>query len=628
MLNHERFLGVMGDIRAVLGKSPKLLAEFDRARFAREATHEDAASYLVMNPAPWAPEERAAHEFDHLTNHVGRDAWRMRAGDDLLYGNSVNVLPVGGSCAIETWGTRTIERVRQHETDRLSAVAERLLEMAPTFSHATGALLTGGRHGVHFIEDRLWASRLTQWGLTDAARKVRTAYDRIHAAVERRARLINPEVVLTAINFDELELRDGPIRRWFSEMGIEDDESFGIAEVLYTYCGPELRDIVSKLLRQGGHLWGQDVTHVVRLKQVDHNDWDSSMDRVAKGIVLNGGVLPEDATYAVRTGIAVARWVRRHRETNPSRVAGFFDMPYGSGPIHMVPNLPAANNTTDALIASPVRLWHGNLDEHLAYLQTMLEPVITRTEGEAFTAGVNLRARRGKVSGKLAKATSQRDRKVALLAELGHAQSVYEMLQRGERPSDSNEDQTIVDLMIHRIDRTLTSFEDRELTPRDAQESLMLRALREDLTGETMRPEIWHAMVVRFEEDRVASIKLANSALAQAEQEIEAATRELAQIDAQIQPAAREKPVFMTVYPLHTNLFILYATQFLFDPDFRDFLHEVATVEQSDLGKEDKQPEIRRLCAQIFPKLSVYLRYIMTGGEFPERMRSSRVFHS
>ncbi len=625
MLSHERFTGVTGAIRTVFRQSPKLLGEFDRARAAREATEEDAASYLVMNPHPWAPEERDPGEFNHLTEHLGRDSWRMRAGDDLLYGNSVKVLPVGGSCAIETWGMRTIERVRHHEADRLAQIADQLLAMAPTFSHATGALLTGGAHGVHFIEDRLWSDRLTQWGVGDAVHKVRAAYDRIHAAVERRACLINQDAQIVSINFDELALREGPIRRWFAEMGLEDDENFGVAEVLYTYCGPEMRDIVTGLLRSAGHGWSDRVTHVVRAKQIDHNDWDSTMDRAAKSLVLNGGKLPEDATYAVRAGIAVARWVRRHRRENPSRVSGFFDMPYGWGPIHMVPKLPATSDTTDALIASPVRLWHGNVAAHLDYLASMLEPANARTEMPD-EADLDLRARRGKANGAVAKAKGLCDRKTKLLAELAHAQRVYADLLQGKRPGSSDEDQTVFNAMIHRIDRTLAGFEGRELTERDITDRMMLRALREDLTGSTMRPDLWRPMIERFEADRLASVTLAQTAFDQAERDLTAATRKLAAFDAQLSP--REKPVIMTVYPLHTNLFVLYATQFLFDPDFRAFLHEIAQIDTSEQGKEYKQREIRRLCALIFPKLSAYLQYIMLGGEFPDVMRNTRVFHS
>ncbi len=675
---------VTAALRATLRGSPKLLAEFDRADPARAATHEASKAYLLLQPAPHAPESFTTDGFDHLVGHVGPDVWRMRCVDQRFASNHMVVLPLGGSCAIETWGMRIIEGVRQREPDRLAEVADRILAMGPTFTHATGAMLTGAPISVHFRETGLWAQRLAEWGVDGAIDKTHTAYDGIQAAVERRARLVNPDATVLGIDFNELALREGPIERWFADMDFPYDPSFGIAEVLYTYTGPELFNLVMGRIRDRVNPAAlARFTHVARLKQVDHCDWESAVDALGKKAILNGGNLPDDATYPLRAGVRVGRWIREQWGNTPSLVSGFFDTPFDNQPLHMVPYLPGGPSVDDQL-GNPMRLHAGNVDAHLVWLETYLEE---RMEGDYAVRAVELTDRRRERQELTRKITKHRERVPMLegrhvVAEIQvlilrgllegrlpmRGEAVHEETRTALQTSVAAKRQKVdctdlsytmlpvievhlgadvaknpilrAELALRDLLRRLTRMREsigkkEEKDMRDESDLDQIAALLTDIEEKpaALEPGRWRELGQTLLKETESELLNLRDRLAAIPTELAELDRTLAAFDVEstahkVTPASTTPPG--SILPLHKNLFVAYATQFLFDPDFRAFMSAVHVIEewyeslegdQQTAARQEHVRLIRVECRRIYPKLAAYLRYVLQGGAMPsERM--------
>jgi len=145
--------------------------------------------YLMLNPNSIAPEDLSEDDLRRLLETLGPDGFRIRSINPRLLEDGASPLPLGGSFAIETWGMKLLDPFKK-QPENLIRLAGVLLGLAPTISHITGAILPAGEMGVHFIEDGLWGQRIEdEYGVEDGRTKTTEAYQRIHAAVERRAKL-------------------------------------------------------------------------------------------------------------------------------------------------------------------------------------------------------------------------------------------------------------------------------------------------------------------------------------------------------------------------------------------------------------------------------------------------------
>ena len=105
---------------------------------------------------------------------------------------------------------------------------------APTITHISGAMLGGYDYGVHYWETDMWRERVErEYGINhdEALTLVEEAYQRIHNAVQRRSRLINPRSVIINVNFDELDLNLA-IEQWLAQLGL-DPNDHRVLEVIY-----------------------------------------------------------------------------------------------------------------------------------------------------------------------------------------------------------------------------------------------------------------------------------------------------------------------------------------------------------------------------------------------------------
>ncbi len=405
---YQKFTKVLEDIWPQYGENSGSYAEdFFRAR-DHAAGNFDAYS----NISPYAVD--LAHldpdAFDVAVHNLGTpDYVRVRHVPPIFSTNGKVPLPVGGSCILETHAMRTATelQVGEHKS-QLADFARAVVEMAPTITHISGAMLGGQKEGtVHFNESDMWISRLVGYGIPqdEAQQIVLGAYSRINEAVERRNKLINPLSTTIHVDFDELDLQPA-IKSWFDEIGIRYDPSFRLSEVAYTYVGPNQLSLLKRALNikiESGALTPEQIavaremintaTHHARMKQVDHTR-DSS--GVPGSIVTGHRDLTDEErqrhkeSYAFRTILALMRDVHRRREDSTSVVAGFADIPSGNSVMHEtrsvgyrfsgLPGDPSHEASVHQQLTNPARLHRGNVDEHLEYLRAHLKDPSTKKE--------------------------------------------------------------------------------------------------------------------------------------------------------------------------------------------------------------------------------------------------------
>ena len=650
---------------------------FHQVRLCRERIREgNYKLYLILNPNSIAPEDLSEDDLRRLLETLGPDGVRIRSINPRLLDNGAFPLPLGGSCAIETWGMKLLAPFKK-QPENLSRLAEALLSLAPTISHITGAILPAGEMGVHFIEDGLWGQRIEdEYKVEDGRTKTTEAYQRIHAAVERRAKLAtgNPEYRLYPVRFEELHLLEGPLQRWFEEMGLDFDPNFGIAQVIYTYVGPELLNLVKQALIDNHGISPADLDRfnlAARLKQIDHNDWDATMGQL-KRTILTGEI--DDSVkgllekYPFRAGLKIARWIRGTASTNTSAPSGFFDLFWG-GKIYHMENFFSPQRDVDKLlnaIQNEQRLLHGrNLREHIEYLRGYLTIPVVSTEKQFSVANnasfSNLRSELQRINSKI----DNYNKRMAILTATKKliSQSDIQGLNSVDR-------QRAVDDVISRWRSFLKSirrryeFEDifeehslNQLDERDLKDLLKLSLVIEKLNqissmplSELMSEEERNLLATFIRVIQKIEIKeeeLIKNFIESIEKEIEFLSKETSKLerdkdDREIElinlesqnRASLEKDKLPAFYPLPENLIIAYATQFIFDPDFREFLRRVAEIERGEFilqdglsqnderqrrleDKKRKGQKIQELCQLIFPKLEAYLIYIFEGGDYP-----------
>jgi len=636
---------VVDAVGSVFRERDSLIDEYDRAYYARKATADEYTSALLFtNPDPYALEELSSERQGILAQNVGPDFLRLRTIPLELTRDGNRPLVVGGSCAIETWGMRLIEKLKQGQKETIPQIAESLLSMAPTWSHVTGALLTGADVAVHYWEDRLWAQRLSEWGVADAQELVRAGYKRIHEAVARRARLINQNSVLLDVSFDDLDLHEGPIQRWCQDLGLPYNPQFGIADVMYTYLGTEILQLVRRAVRRRHpelYRLVRDKTHHTRIKQIDHNDWDSGVADI-KSIILGGEPNEHQRKllegYPFQFGVKLASWVRTGGGRSQALVGGFFDMPGDGQVAHMQPDIWGARTILEQ-VSSSVRLTSRNVERHFAFLEGYLlcvkGPAPKRSEAE-IEAKDGLKKSVVTATSEIAKAKTAIKRHADNLARMKGQVELLCLIVAGATINGASDS---LNALLARLTSTQESIENREgeHTDEDKEDLADLKVIlgneREIHLGETGRIkdlQLVHKLteslplemvIVRSQAVVCIVTQIVNERLLK---------RLEAEVKARVPVRDPLEPFTRRLWPLASNPFLWYATQFLWDADFREFIIKAVELDEyrssGDSTEEKKRrrleatEELQSLCIRLYPKLKRYLTYIMRGGDYPYDM--------
>lgn len=645
-------------IRTIIGKS-EAADYFDQPKLWRE----NSRLYLTFNPNPLSPEDLTTEQIAFLYSKIGPDFFRLRAiNPGILKGD---FLPLGGSCAIETWGMELLNSLKKYPELR-ARLAEVLLSFAPTISHVTGAILATGNFGVHFIEDGLWGQRIEdEYRVQNGRSKTTQAYQKIHEAVERRAKLASgdPNYQLIPVNFDELGLLEGPLERWFEEMGMEFDPNFRIAQVIYTYVGPELLELVknSLITRHGiPQKLLETYTIATRLKQIDHNDWDATMAEL-KPIIL-GEPPTEKQTellknYPFAAGLAIAKWIRDNIPFNRSQPSGFFDLPYDGRMYHMRNFYrPTGPDEIEDLILrlqnDPRILREGNLETHLQYLRGFLEiSPIDRTLPPQKPDKVVINELKTQIQ-RIRLKIYDLERQAQTL------ESIIQIITDDQYQTNPEIFQSNMDYIKRRFESFVVSLRKRYNLEEASIQELIYNDKINPLDKKDLQMWLWLVnFFISYGRQKLRiSIEIDNSLLSNfpeyQEQEYKDKlyklfSRELTFLKEELDKRKNSLLILQNnlqsiqsiqnnkvsypkpeIFPLNRNLIIMYATQFTFDPDFRDFIEYIAQVsEDRSLSPEEKRIRIARASQMIFPKLETYLRYIFEGGEYPVDLRNSRIFN-
>jgi hypothetical protein len=636
------------------------------------------SAYMMLNPHAKDLSSATDEEFEHVANQVGPDVYRLRAVPPALLQPHTEILPTGGSCAIETFGVRVTKEL-QRRTDNgelpqqcLADAASRLLEAAPTASHISGAILSGAKHAVHYVESGLWTETADKLGVPDPEAAVQQAYDRINEAISRRAKLINPDSEMHFINFDDLHLPDA-VQEWFDDIGLEYDPRFGIPQVLYTYKGPKMLPTVREILNSrndGSHPPDDRTTHVARLKQLDHNSWDSMA--IPAGVVSGQRELtPEErdrlqqsSTYAA--GIRMAQWMFEHESENPSIVGGFFDLPHGDDILHMTPNLRPDQKfsgkltgeqvvqVVEDILTDPLRLHRGTYEDHFALLESYLDPSVGKTKmtliNEKKAHVETLKPPSNQVREVDARLRSLGSQLTSCNEKLTESQALLEFVNVvsddtneswwATELNDSGKLKPGADALYRRASAVYRSIASRKnndepLSQMDAddlqQAQHIMEAIQAAREGSVTSMKPASSLLEKFSssEEQIYREKTARIAELAVEEktlqdqrpalmaQVEPIRARMSEIDRQIRRLPR-------VFPLQENPFITHALNFTWDPDCRRFLKDAVDITEEVKDPSEREALVRSSMTRIYPKIRAYYDYIYANtDQYPqERFQS------
>lgn len=665
-------------------------ARFDQ-RFDAEADPQDwIKGYTQFSPDGRDPANLSADEFETMRANLGTEDYvRVRSVPPQLLQPGTRAMHVGGSCVIETWGERTMKEERAGikagvlGEEVLPDTARQLVDLAPTISHASGALLGGYDEGVHLIESDMWAERIWKdYGVPkeEAYQITEDAYRRIHEMVQRRSRLINPNSVLVEVNFDELGL-PAAIQQWMEGMGVPYDPTFRVAEVIHTYVGPQQHDMVKGAIQRSldadGHSGPvrqamenllQTTIHL-RGKQVDHLRW-GSMD-LPKEVIMGMREpteeelqkMAEDPAYA--RGIAIMQDVyQRHMNGEPTSVAaGFADLPtYGNGVQHETrlnfngrADQPEDREkflaSVERQFTDPARLHRKNVDQHLAFLQTYTADTKTAKKGMSDEVG-QLQAQLGPVRRTrqaLEKAEGQMAQAEVTIAENETVIDFYRRMQTGQLVEVSEAQRGYARKLRETAQKALEGVAKRMQGPEDKRtrydeaDSVRLPQVVEVLTQvENGLPAAANEAVAGYLDEaaqrlvkanaesrssRLQQVQTAQQAFAEAASQLpdyEAKEARMAQLKSEM--AGMASPSY---FPLSENPFVHHAMQFLWDPDFAVFMREAVRIQEGrasgEIKKDDSNEQMRQLMGKVYPKLEAYVNYLFGRSEYPSEMRSAQL---
>ncbi|MBI1869463.1 hypothetical protein HYS11_00655 [Candidatus Gottesmanbacteria bacterium] len=376
----------------------------------QEITQTQISGYTQFSPHAIDPINLGPTHFEIMVHNLGTpDYVRVISIPPQLVREPVKIIPVGGSCVVETKGMHLLTPVRlavaegKCSGEALANYARKLVEFAPTITHVSGAILSGQNYSVHLVESDMWANRLhNDFGipLEEAEQMTKRAYERIDRAIERKAKLINGNAKFVHVNFDELDLQQA-INRWLTRLQISYDSDHRVFEVVYTYIGPEQHKLLHDALklRLANPQLPEDErpaiqflldasSYHVRLKQQDHLRWGSM--NLPKDVIIGQRNLSDEermqatTDYSYHVGITISkdRWDRyQSGEQISELVVGFTDIP-GDGNTVQHQTLNHANKfkgkpgettfeeSVQHLFETSTWLHRGNIGDHLSYLES------------------------------------------------------------------------------------------------------------------------------------------------------------------------------------------------------------------------------------------------------------------
>ena len=716
---HERYRRFMDDVLSKIWPEGTESGEWGND-FHRTERFEggNIDGYSQFSPCARDPKAITAAQFEAMVQNLGTpDYIRVISVPPQILVPDTPIVNVGGSCVIETHGVRTLTELKkylsnlrerltdpnispekrtelQREIDRysryLSDVARRMIDMAPTITHISGALLGGYESGVHLIESDMWRERIEkeyEVPHEEAVQIVKDAYQRIHEAVQRRSRLINPNSTLIAVNFDELGLREA-IGKWLSQIGLAEADDYRVIEVIYTYVGPQQLDLLKRALQnrlQSGELTEEEclkaqrmlnATYHVRGKQVDHLRWGSM--NLPKDVIMGLREMTDEEQEKLKTDVAYKIGVRlmqavyrAHKENRANAIAvGFADLPtFGGGVQHEDRNVgfqfkgrpgeEAYFSSVQQQLTHPARLHRLNVNEHLEWLkgytvdntlvkkQLLIELEKLQEQVKPFETALNTATKK----------LSEIERRIASYDALIETQKgiirLVDFLSSDEIQTVDTELQASAKTLLDQIQKKLAAVKKRAdegiATDQDNKDLEQLPQLIEVLSAvcSGRKPELTDSIRTNLNEIKDGAQKMIVDLEIQKEKKLkeqQQAQQEVARAHDQLAPfmSAQQRIAeirqeitqiaSLSYFPLRDNPFVHHAMQFLWDPDFVFFLKEVVLIQeqrsQGLLTKEDANKRMRELMATIYPKLEAYINYLYGRIDYPDAIRNSRVFAS
>lgn len=657
------------DSPAAFYNQPSSLSRKAREQYlAGQPVDKQAARFYYTDvPNPWDLGELPKERYDRIAAAFGPDIARAKMGSWSVANGSGLLLPVGGACAIETYGLDLVNKSPAYENDQSgkTAAADRMIANAPYYTQVTGTMLQGGNEkvGVMYTEEFPWWLRIqNELGVSDAIPKTQAAYTRIAEATQRRGLLVDPNYQQLTLPFDTLRLEeDGHLQEWYQQCMQElpeqfrqfippmyDENGFLASWVRYTYNGPNMLDIVKTRIRdQYGISLDAFTTHV-RTKQLDHLKEPTFLFKNAASLTERDRELL--GKYGTIAGLAIDSWHMQNSDKGQTGFIGFDDLSLGGDLIHQtVPlgngtkKLPKTAAEAEAVLASPVRLHQKNVDQHMLYLEQSLYP-------EVDTAREVVKKQESLIGMEKNFVNQQKQTKIMQVIDTILKSAVANTDGVAIVPVDSEELESLF-------------FEESDVFPRDTAtvirneitDRLRIYTLTKDvqatLRNEGLIPDnIWNRfaiyvteqkqkngsnLVVQFADSQSQSLlptysTMHTEAVAKQEKQeenlgraVEAKQAEFAALVDGVgetlvaQGQALKGIPEMPILPLADNMIVSHAVQLSFDPDMRAFVTDAAAIARQTTTNEEKTSQLREAMAQIFPKIKSYLEYIMKGGVYP-----------
>ncbi len=722
---HERYVNfvetVLGKIWPPTSDSGEYGNDFWRSKRYDRRLQKDAqpnewiGGYTQFSPQGKDPLNLSSEEFEIFVQNVGTpDYIRVRSIPPQLLISGVSVVPVGGSCALETNSMRTAADIRtcievltdklnhsqngtdpstirqeiDHVKELLANFARTSVSMAPTISHASGALLGGSDVNVHYWETDMWRERLEkEMGLdhAEAQKIVQDAYQRIHTIVQRRSSLINPNSTVLQVNFDELHL-DPAIKRWAQTMGL-DLNDHRVIEVIYTYVGPEQLDLLKNALaekQQKGKISAAEIGPIekvmaaslhLRGKQIDHLRWGSM--NLPKEVILGlRDMTPDeqnqyDNDYAFRMGIIIMSDVyQRHTSGNPTSIAlGFADLPASGNEVQhesrdvgftftgQSPAEPVFLESMNQQLHNPSRLNWMNVDEHLNYLRRYTSD--NTGQRKLLLARMNIlqgqikpyEAKLSEAKKKLDSAEKKVNQYDASIDEQRLIITFARSLTIEGKCNDTPENRSSAKKIRERAEKSLKNSKDKQsyvyVNDNDQQDidelpDLIAAMLTVEKGGTPTLTAKAKKQLEKFPESSEKLTAELEKFKASKRPDIEQAKVEVNSRLTDLEKVARDRQELVNVreqlatkaspnyFPLSDNPFIQHAMQFLWDPDFTTFMKKAVITQEArakkESSKEQSNEQMRILMEQIYPKLEAYIQFLYGKIDYPDDIKNTRIF--
>jgi len=655
---HAQYLDYIWPIDVKKGTSP---SDFAQDMHSVSRLHAgDMSGYQEFSPHALDPRTLSASAFEIVVRNLGTPDYVRVVSVPPQLTEPRSIVPTGGSCIVaETSGMRTMSQLEKaedpliHEPTRQAMttyVADRLIAMAPTITHLSGAVGSGQDVTIHYEETDMWTAKAKQWGVKNAEEKVGAAYRRAHEAIQRRASLINPDAVVVPLDFDELPLGEA-IGEWFTEHGLEYRPEYRVAEVVYTYKGPKLLEHVQTALARRLEMDNVPVvvrerltailhaTHILRIKQNDHLEWGKEM-KLPIDVITGERPLTEEEVakqtdkYFFETATGLMKVIHDTDPTSTSLLVGMLDLPGYNGTIQHQDRKMGVDFTgqandidTTAYLASieasldnPRRLHSSNVEEHLTFLTGYLQP-------EDPTRRLKLIQQKGPLVGKRTekgKAVRKLDGEIkglhgtqdTLSKKLhdemeAHALMVYMTTVSDLPPTDAQQARAhrvrskmaaeMLKLRTKADEGSLTDQEQANLTQleavkgafdavSDGEKPVLLDAVHEYIMG--MAEESSRIVVEEIptrQAEIAQTIELRTREHEEHQHEWEVLEAEAYALDELIARENRPNP-----FPLSENPYIQHAMQFLWDSDFVAFMkHSVDLDKAFNADEKKKEPYVR-----------------------------------